>query len=99
MTRRNKTLLLGYGLALAVCAGIAVFDRIVIGLIGAGFSTLVFVLTLFFPGTEASREPTSFPVRAANGLRNDQEIAHRDPGLTNSENIALPVYYDLKRND
>jgi len=99
MTHRNKTLLLGYGLALAVCAGIAVLDRIVIGVIGAGLSTLIFALALLFPGAEMNRERTKFGGRGASGLRSNPEIPHPDPGLPNSENVALPVYYDLKQND
>ena len=44
MAGRNKLLLAGYVLALAGCGVIALFDRILIGAIGAGLSTVIFAI-------------------------------------------------------
>jgi len=47
MSRQQKLVLLGYVTAVAVCAGIALLDRLLIGLIGAGLCTVVFAIRFF----------------------------------------------------
>ncbi len=56
MTRRNKTLLIGYALAVAGCVAIALFDRLLIGLIGAGLCTAVFAVRFLAAGSDKSDE-------------------------------------------
>lgn len=47
MDRQRKLVLLGYVTAIVVCAAIALFDRVLIGLIGAGLCTVAFAIRFF----------------------------------------------------
>jgi len=51
MTRRNRHLLLQFAIAIGVCAVIAVFDQVLVGLIGAGVCTIIFAARMFFPSS------------------------------------------------
>ena len=71
MTWRDTKPLVGYGLAIAVCAVIAALDSVSIGLIGAGLSTIIFALTFLFPGSrEYDDEPEEVLGRRVTGARN-----------------------------
>jgi hypothetical protein len=99
MTHRDKKLFIGYGLAIAVCAAIALLDRVLIGVIGAGLSTVVFALSFLFSGAKRDHEPDDPLARRISGPWNEQDIPHRDPGLSNPENVTLPIYYQIERQD
>jgi len=99
MTQRNRTLLIGYAAAIIVCAAIGLLDRVLIGLIGAGLSTVVFALSFLFPRSEGEDQPDQLVARRIGAPRNDQDIPQRDPGLPNPENVALPIYYQIDRQD
>lgn len=51
MTQRSRRLLLEFTFAIAVCGAIALFDRILIGLIGAIVCTVIFSARMLFSGT------------------------------------------------
>lgn len=99
MIGRNKILLAGYALALTGCGVIALFDRVFIGAIGAGLSTVIFALLFFFPRSAGGPRPTALPARPVTAAYIDQPTPHPDPGLPNSENVALPIYYQIDRQE
>jgi hypothetical protein len=99
MTERNGKLLIGYVAAIAVCAAIALFDRVLIGLIGAGLSTAVFALAFLFPNSARDDQLDDPLARRIGRAWDDQDLVRRDQGLPNPENVALPIYYQIERQD
>jgi hypothetical protein len=84
----HSKLLIAYVLAIAVCAAIALFDRALIGLVGAGVCTLIFAVR--FRTARAEKEAAPCQTSEAFGasetpvgaVGNNEHVAYGAPPLS-----------------
>lgn len=100
MTRRNRTLMLQFVLAMAVCGLVGILDRPVIGLVGVAICIAIFGM-LAFHSTDSrfGRNARSKTVDVALGA--DEETASSALGTRsyNPRNPAFPLYYPPAERD
>ena len=100
MTRRNRTLLLQFLLAAAVCVAIGFFDRPLIGLVGFGVCVIIFGLRAMSPSERRSVPHDAAAMGTLDTGQRDASIdatGERVRGCYNPDNPMLPVYYPIDR--
>ncbi len=97
MTHRDRRLVLEFGLGIAVCVAIALLDRPLIGLVGAGLWAVIFAVRAVF--AESVRTPWVSESKGspAGALAEPEHIVHAN--APNCYKPGSPIYYPPEGHD